>query len=47
MEKRKGEFQNIIEREKGLQRRLSTRQLSMIAIGGACGLLFVLLYLVT
>ncbi|MBC6975921.1 amino acid permease [Bacillus sp. Xin] len=37
MEKRKGEFQNIIEREKGLQRRLSTRQLSMIAIGGAIG----------
>ncbi|WP_176538732.1 amino acid permease [Bacillus cereus] len=37
MEKREGEFQNIIEREKGLQRRLSTRQLSMIAIGGAIG----------
>ncbi|MDZ5606797.1 hypothetical protein U2I54_06705 [Bacillus pseudomycoides] len=37
MKKREGEFQSIIEREKGLQRGLSTRQLSMIAIGGAIG----------
>lgn len=37
MKKREEEFQSIIEREKGLQRGLSTRQLSMIAIGGAIG----------
>ncbi|MEN1934142.1 amino acid permease [Paenibacillus sp. 102] len=37
MKKREGEFQSIIEREKGLQRGLSTKQLSMIAIGGAIG----------
>jgi len=30
-------FDAIVEREKGLQRRLSTGQLSMIAIGGAIG----------
>lgn len=30
-------FDEILEREKGLQRRLSTGQLSMIAIGGAIG----------
>lgn len=30
-------FQDIMEREKGLQRGLTTRQLTMIAIGGAIG----------
>lgn len=30
-------FQDIMEREKGLQRGLTTRQLAMIAIGGAIG----------
>ncbi|HEY0766383.1 MAG TPA: amino acid permease [Steroidobacteraceae bacterium] len=36
---RKGEtnFNNIIERERGLQRSLSARRLTMIAIGGAIG----------
>ena len=37
MEKDETHFQEIIEREKGLHRGLSTRQLSMIAIGGAIG----------
>lgn len=37
MEKEEAHFQEIIEREKGLHRGLSTRQLSMIAIGGAIG----------
>lgn len=32
-----GSFQNIVEREQGLRRSLSARQLSMIAIGGAIG----------
>jgi AAT family amino acid transporter len=32
-----GSFDSIIERERGLQRSLTARQLSMIAIGGAIG----------
>lgn len=31
------QFQKIMDREKGLQRGLTTRQLTMIAIGGAIG----------
>src|ERR1700716_1319966 len=31
------DFANIIERERGLRRRLSARRLTMIAIGGAIG----------
>ncbi|MGE5705071.1 MAG: amino acid permease [Clostridia bacterium] len=37
MSGKQNQFQDIMEREKGLQRGLSTRQLSMIAIGGAIG----------
>lgn len=37
MASREDHFQDIIEREKGLQRGLTTRQLSMIAMGGAIG----------
>lgn len=33
----KNDFQDIMEREKGLHRGLTTRQLAMIAIGGAIG----------
>ncbi|WP_026677961.1 amino acid permease [Fictibacillus gelatini] len=37
MGEQKDYFQDIMEREKGLNRGLTTRQLSMIAIGGAIG----------
>ncbi|MET3290477.1 UNVERIFIED_CONTAM: L-asparagine transporter-like permease [Brevibacillus sp. OAP136] len=37
MSLKQDQFQDIMEREKGLQRGLTTRQLSMIAIGGAIG----------
>ena len=37
MGKKTTDFQDIIEREKGLSRSLTTAQLTMIAIGGAIG----------
>ena len=37
IQKADGSFERIAEREAGLQRRLSARQLAMIAIGGAIG----------